>query len=152
MAEYFYNKAREEIANGTINLLTDTIKAMLVSAVYTPDPDHLVVDAGGASDPLDAEISVTGYTPGWGGAGRKTLGTKSIAADNTLDLAKFAAADLTWVALGAGATIAWVLVIKEGGVNDTTSRLISAHAVSAIATNGQNFNVAWHPTRKVLTF
>jgi len=68
MATIIYNRAKKEIMDGTIDLLVDTIKAMLVTSVYTPNPDHDFVDAGGASDPADAELTGTGYAAGWAGA------------------------------------------------------------------------------------
>ena len=72
MASFVYNKAAQEIGDGTIDLDSTTLKVMLVTSVYTPDKDDLVVDAGGGSDAADAEISVANYTPGWGSASRKT--------------------------------------------------------------------------------
>lgn len=136
MASFVYNKAAEELANGTINLLTDTIKTMLVTSQYTPARTDLVVDAGGANDAADAEINVTGYTRGWNGSGRKALGTKVIVVDQANNRAEFSAANLTWTALGTGATIAAMIVIKEGVSNDTTSRLIAYLDVTDTPTNG----------------
>jgi hypothetical protein len=136
MATFVYNKAAEDIASGAVDLLNDTIKTMLVTSAYTPNRDDLVVDAGGGSDALDAEISVSGYTGGWGGSGRKALASKTLTTDNTNDRAEFDAADLTWTTLGSGATIAGMILIKEGASNDTTSRLIAYLDVTDTATNG----------------
>lgn len=136
MASFVYNKAAQEIADGTVDLLNDTIKTMLVTSAYTPNRDDLVVDAGGANDALDAEISVSGYTGGWGGSGRKALTGKTLTTDNTNDRAEFDADNLTWSTLGTGATIAAMIVIKEGGANDTTSRLIAYLDVTDTPTNG----------------
>lgn len=136
MASFVYNKAAQEIADGTVDLLNDTIKTMLVTSAYTPNRDDLVVDAGGANDALDAEISVSGYTGGWGGSGRKALTSKTLTTDNANDRAEFDADNLTWSTLGTGATIAAMVVIKEGGANDTTSRLIAYLDVTDTPTNG----------------
>ena len=136
MPSFVYNKAAEEIATGTVNLLTDTIKTMLVTSTYSPARTDLVVDAGGANDPVDAEINVTGYTRGYGGAGRKSLASKTLTVDQSNNRAEFDAANLTWTALGSGATIAAMIVIKEGASNDTTSRLIAYLDVTDTATNG----------------
>lgn len=138
MASFVYNKAAQELADGTIDLLTDTIKTMLVTSQYTPARTDLVVDAGGANDALDAEISVSGYTGGWGGSGRKALASKAVVVDQANNRAEFSAGDLTWTSLGSGATIAAMLLIKEGGSNDTTSRLIAYLDVTNTATNGGN--------------
>lgn len=138
MPSFVYNKAAEEIASGTINLLSDTIKAMLVTSSYSPARSDLVVDAGGANDAVDHEINVTGYTRGYGGAGRKSLASKAIAVDQTNNRAEFSAANLTWTSLGSGATIAGMVLVKEGVSNDTTSRLIAYLDVTDTATNGGN--------------
>lgn len=137
MASILFNKAKEEILSGTIDLNADTLKLMLVNSTYTPDPDTLVVDAAGASDIIDAEISVTGYTGGWGGAGRKTLTNKSFSNDSGTDRAIFdSTVDYTWSALGAGATIVAAVLIKEGGSDDTTSRPIVYIDTNDVSTNG----------------
>jgi hypothetical protein len=122
--------------NGTINLLTDTIKTVLVTSTYTPARTDLVADAGGANDVVDAEINVTGYTRGWGGSGRKSLASKAVAVDQTNNRAEFSAANLTWSTLGSGTTIAAMVVVKEGVSNDTTTRLIAYLDTTDTATNG----------------
>ncbi len=138
MASFVYNKAAQEMADGTIDLLTDTIKVMLVNSTYVPARTDLVVDTGAGTDAESAEINVSGYTPGWGGSGRKTLGTKTLVVDQANNRAEFSAANETWASLGTGATIAAMIVIKEGGVNDTTSRLIAYLDVTDTPTNGGN--------------
>ena len=137
MASILFNKAKEDIIGGVIDLNADTLKLMLVDSTYTPDPDTELVDAGGASDILDAEISVTGYTGGWGGAGRKTLTSKNFSNDSATDRAIFdSTVDYTWSSLGAGATIVAAVLIKEGGANDTTSRPIVYIDTNDVSTNG----------------
>lgn len=136
MPSFVYNKAAEEIATGTVDLLADTIKTMLVTSTYSPARTDLVADAGGANDPVDAEINVTGYTRGWGGAGRKSLASKTLTVDQSNNRAEFDAADLTWTALGSGATIAGMILVKEGVSNDTTTRLIAYLDVTDTSTNG----------------
>lgn len=126
MANFAYNTGIKEVADGTVDLISDTIKAMLCTSSYVADRDDDVVDAAGANDPVDHEINATNYTAGWGGAGRKTLGSKAWAVDKPNDRGEFDCADITWTALGNGTndTISQMLIIKEGGADDTTSRLI----------------------------
>jgi len=139
-----YNRAKKEIMDGTIDLLTATVKVMLVANTYTADPDHDFVDMGGASDPLDAELSGTGYAGGWGGAGRKTLSTKAITEDDANNRAEFDAADLTWAGINAG-TIAAMILIIEGGANDTTSKLIAyIDGGLPLTTNGGDVTIQWN--------
>jgi hypothetical protein len=136
VASFVYNKAAQELADGTIDLLTDTIKAMLVTSQYSPSRTDLVVDAGGANDALDAEINVSGYTKGWSQSGRKALASKTVVVDQANNRAEFSAANLTWSSLGAGATIAAMVLVKEGVSSDTTSRLIAYLDVTDTPTNG----------------
>ncbi len=142
MASLVYNTAKKEMIDGTISLLNDPIKVMLVNATYTPNPDHDAVDAGGDNDPADAEINVTGYTRGFGGAGRKTLTGKTLTADKPNDRAVFDAADLTWAALAAGDTIFGAILIKEGA-NDASSRLIAYMDFTDTPTNGGDITIQW---------
>lgn len=135
MASFWYNTGLKEVVDNTIDIDNDTLKVMLVTSSYVADQDDDVVDAGGANDPVDHEINVTGYTPGWGGAGRKTA-TVTLQANDTDNRVDIALADLTWTALGAGATIDGAILIKEGGANDTTSRLIAYWDLTSTPTNG----------------
>ena len=143
MPSFVYNTAAKEIADGTLNLLVDTIKVMLVTSSYVADRDNDVVDAGGANDPVDHEINVTGYTRGFGGAGRKTLASKTWTTDKPNDRAEFDAADVTWTALGSGTTIAAAILIKEI-TNDASSRLIAYVDVTDTATNGGDITIQWN--------
>jgi hypothetical protein len=137
VASILFNKAKEDIIGGVIDLNADTLKWILVDSTYTADPDTEVVDAAGASDIIDAEISVTGYTGGWGGAGRKTLTNKSFTHDDGVDRAIFdSTVDYTWSSLGSGATIVAAILVKEGGSDDTTSRPIVYVDTNDVSTNG----------------
>jgi hypothetical protein len=137
------NKLRQLLLNSGINLLTDTIKVMLVSSAYTPDKDHDFVTSitGGSSK----ELSGTGYTAGFGGAGRKTLASKTVTKDDTNDIAYFDAADTTWLTISAG-TAAYAAVIKEV-TDDTDSPILAVVDVSPdIPTNGGDYTVQWAAT------
>ncbi len=134
MANTLYLGAVEEIHDGTIDLDTDTLKVMICNSTYTPANTDDYVDEAGASDPVDAEISVTGYTGGWGGSGRKTATVTLTQSTNKLVVSL---ADITWTSLGSGATPTHAILIKEGVSDDTDSRLIAAWAISG-ATNGND--------------
>jgi hypothetical protein len=140
MASGAHNKGVTDLLDGTSPYLTTTLKVMLLGTAtpYTYNPDNDVVDAGGANDPLDAEIAVTGYVGGWGGAGRKTLASKTVTENDTNNRVEFDAADVSWTGLAAGATIEAAEVIREGGANDTTSRLFVYLDPTNLATNGSD--------------
>lgn len=139
MASLAYQAGIRELLDGGTVYLTDTIKVMLISTAtaYTPNKDHDFVDEGGANDPVDAETNVTGYTRGFGGAGRKTLASKTITANDTNDRVELDAADVTWTALGAGETLEAAIVIEEI-TNDAASPLLCYLDPSNIATNGSD--------------
>jgi len=146
MPNLFYNNAKLLIFNQTLDLVADTIKIMLVSnaVAYTPNADHDFIAAGGANDPDDAESNVTNYTRAFGGAGRKTLGSKAIVVNDTDDRAEFDAADVTWTALGNGTnqTIVGGIIVKEI-TTDADSLLIAYVDFSDFTTNGANLTLQW---------
>jgi hypothetical protein len=146
LANVVYNRFKKRVLDGNISLSSDTLKVMLVTSTYTPDPDHDFVDAGGGSDPLDAEIAVTGYTGGWSGSGRKTLASKTFTESDSTNEAYMDAADLTWVGLAAGATIVGAILIKEGVSDDTTSELLVYFDITDTATDGNDITLQWHAT------
>lgn len=86
MADVVYNAFKKNIANGSIDLDTDTIKVMLVTSSYTPDQDA-------HEDRADVtnEVTGTGYTTG--GA---EITSKTVTADNTDNEGVFDGADVTW--------------------------------------------------------
>jgi len=142
MASLVYNAFKAKSASGLIDLDTDTIKVMLVAAGYVPDADDEFVDEGGADDPIDHEISVTGYTGGFGGSGRKTIAL-TVTKDNANDRAVVDGPDQTWTALGAGATIAGAVFIKEGTDDTDTELIFYVDLAPDTATNGNDFTAAW---------
>ncbi len=134
MATFVYNRGATDIADGSIDLLTDTLKMMLVTASYVPDRDNDFIEEG-VNDANEHEISVTGYVGGFGGAGRKTLGTKTVTEDDGNDRVEFDIADITWTALGVGATIAGAIIVKEI-TNDLASILVAYLDLTDTPTNG----------------
>lgn len=145
MASLVYNRAKKEIADGTINLISDTIKVMLVKSGYTPNADDDFIDFTGTSDPAGQEIVATNYTGGFGGAGRKTLANKAWTESDANDRAEFDADDVTWTSLGGASndTIAAAILVKEI-TNDAASKLICYVDITDFTTNGGNFTLQWN--------
>ena len=142
MASGSYNRGVKELLNGTTDFLTATIKCALLATAtpYTYNPDHDFMDAGGANDPTDAELSVTGYTGGFGGAGRKTLASKTITENDTDNRVEFDAADLTWTVLSTGQTIEGAVIIKEV-TNDAATVLYAFLDPTNVPTNGSDITL-----------
>lgn len=138
MAETVYNRAKAQIANGAIDLDTDTLKLMLVTSSYVVNPDHDFITASGAGA---AELSGTGYTGGFGGAGRKTLTTPAVSEDDANDRAVLDGDDFTWTGINAG-TAAGAILIKEN-TNDADSELIAFFDTNfPVVTNGGDLTVS----------
>jgi len=87
------------------------------------------------------EVSGTGYTAGFGGAGRKTLATKTSTEDDANNRSAFDAADLSWPGLNAGIVTGFAL-IKEI-TNDAGSELLyyCSDGGFPITTNGGTFDL-----------
>lgn len=120
MASAIYPKAKEAFLSGTINLVSDTIKCILVDAadyVYSAAHDNL------DDVPVAARVGTA-----------QTLGTKSVT-DGVFD-----AADVTFSSVTGDATEA-VIIYKEGGT-EGTSPLI-AYIDGNVTPNGGNITVAW---------
>lgn len=142
MADVVYQALKRGLADGTINLTSDTLKVLLVTSSYVANPDHDFLDEGGANDIIDHEINVTGYTRGFGGSGRKTLASKTFATDDANDRARFDAADIVWTSLGTGATIDAAILVKEI-TNDTASLPLIYFDLTATPTNGGDYTLSW---------
>ena len=102
--------------DGTIDLDSTTLQG----TPYTYNPDHTAVDDGTGNDIASAEINVSGYTPGWNSASRKTASI-TMQVDNANNKVVIAIADQTYTALGAGDSLAGIILVKEGAANDTQS-------------------------------
>lgn len=117
MSIVIYDHGKLELLDRTINWVSDTIKAMLVTSSYIPVASHTFVDSGaGGANPLTNEVSGAGYA-------RMTLGTKVIDLDAVNHRVRWKADNILWTAVN-GFTAAAILIFKSTGV-DTTSRLIA---------------------------
>jgi len=129
-----------KIVNGSIDLDTDTLKVMLVSDSYTTDKDHEFV-----SSVNTYEISTSGYSGGFNGAGRKTA-TVATQYNATSDRVEVVITDITWSSLQSGATIGAAILIKEI-TNDAASPVIAVWDFTTnVATNGGDFTMDFNGT------
>lgn len=140
MASAVYNAGAKGLLDGSIDFAADTIKIMLLSTdvPYVVDKDHDHIDDLNAS-----ELVVSGYANGFAGAGRKTLGTKTITKDNATDRVVFDAADPSAWTLGAGETVA-AAVVYWHSVDDATSIPLFFLDFVDVLTNGGTFAIAFH--------
>ena len=127
MATAGYTTGVKEILDRTIDWVNAAdIYVMLIAndSTYTYDPDHTYVDMAGANDPIDCELSISGYEAGYSGAGRKALASKTFTVDNTNNRVKIDAADPSAWTLVSGKTVVAAIIFKKGTADDTTSRLL----------------------------
>ena len=124
----FYNEFYYELLCGNLNLANGghALKVMLVSG-YTPDIDNDAEYADISGD----ELSGTGYT-----AGGETLSNQAVTKDNTNDLAKFDADDLTWSGLDVGTP-------SHAIFRDSTYDCLMACWEIATASNGSDYTLEW---------
>lgn len=148
MANGMYTAALEGILDGTLDLVNDTVRVMLVGSGYTFDPDDDFVDESGANDPIDEEISGTGYVAGHGNSGRQAVATISLVRDDANNRVEVqVSVDNTWSSLDAG-TIAAAIIIREGTADDTDALLIAYIDTSnpsfPVVTTGNDFTISWN--------
>ena len=132
MADVIYNSFKVLSAEGSIDLEGDTVKAMLVTSSYTPDQD-----AHDYVDDVTNEVVGTGYT-----AGGATLASKAVTQDNTNDLAKFDADDVTWST--ATITARGAVLYKDTGTPGTSPVIAYIDFGSDKSSSADDFTIQWH--------
>ncbi len=146
MTDFVYNKGSGDLADTLqpIDFIVDVIRVGLATSAYVANRDDLLLDAGGANDFIDEELSGTGYVAGHGNSGRKTLASKTVTVDQANDRTEFDAADVVWTAINAG-TAAQAVTHSEGAADDTTARPISHQDTGGfpVVTNGGDLTIAW---------
>ena len=142
MASFAYGLAMELVVEQSLDLLVDVIKVGLSDATHVPNKDDQFNDDAGTDDFIDGELSGTGYTGGFGGSGRMTLGSKTVVYDTANDRVEFDAADTVWMAINAG-TIVQATLMKEI-TNDAASPVIVNVDVADTVTNGGDITIQWN--------
>lgn len=124
MANTFYALGAEKILSGDIDLITDTIKVILVKNTY---PQNLTTDE--FLDDVDPYRLNTD----------QTLGSKSVA------LGVFDAGDATWTAVTAGDTSEGVVIYKDTGSSATSPLIAYIDTITGfpLATNGGDITAKW---------
>lgn len=163
MASVFHNRARLEIAQQACDLeaaagavagggARGTVKLVLIQDTYTPDATGQdLVDDGGANDIIDHEADCTGYTGGYGGAGRTAVSGSLNPAwgrDDPNTRIEYDYDNTTWSTLGNGTnnTLGYVGTIVEDFLgtagNDTESLIIGVDDTNDVTTNGGDIQYA----------
>ena len=110
MAITFYNSYKKNVLDGTVDLVNDTIKMMLVTSSYTPNVDtHNFID-----DVSTNEVSASGSYS----AGGLTLASKTTTQDDTDNEGVFDCADPS--ATSATITARYAVFYKDTGTPSTS--------------------------------
>lgn len=134
----FYQSFREYIADGTIDLDTDSFKVTLHTSTYTPSASTHTVYAD-----LTNELSTAnGYTNTGAALGSVTW-TRSGAT------VTFDAADTTWTASGGSIVARYAVIRKDGTANAIVSPLIAyilldTSPADVTTTTGNTLTLAWN--------
>jgi hypothetical protein len=139
MASLVYNEGAMQLeSGGSVAWASDTIEVVLVKSTYTANKDDTNTVLA------TAEISgVSGYTGGFGGAGRKVLASKTKTKDTTLDRIVYDAADPSAWTLGVGDTVGGAIIQKKGSADDTTAVMLFFLDFSDVPTNGSTFTLVF---------
>jgi hypothetical protein len=141
MANVFYDNAKKNLWNGTINLASDPINVALVGPGYVPDQANDQYWSTVAPN----EVSGTGYT-----AGGQALTGQSVTADTTNHRGKFTANNVTW----SNATVSAVgAVIYKNTGNASTSPIIGYIDFGGPKSSSSgNFTIQWDATNGIAYF
>jgi hypothetical protein len=145
MALIVFNEAKYLLSLEQVNLLTDTLKVMLVTPGYIPDANHTYVDDGTILSPSNYEVAGTGYIGGWEGSGRRTVTNKSVIKDTNTSKTRLFGDDVLWNPINVG-PVGGVVLFREGEESDETSLLIgyTNEGGFPILTDGGELQIRWH--------
>ena len=137
MANAMYNATKKYLMNGALDLDSDTIHAILVTASYSPN-----IDTHDFRDDITNEVSGTGYT-----AGGQALAGKTVTQDNTNDRGVFDSNDPSWTTATITARACVLAKIRGGassadelaGYWDFGSDIVSTAGTFTIAVNASGW-------------
>ncbi len=115
-------------ATGEVDVLADDIIVIALEAItgYDLDDEFVAGTGEGLNRAGVTEVTSTGYTGGFGGAGRLSLASKTLAVDQANNRAEFDCADLTWSSISQATAETWVaFMIAKELTSDALSPLIA---------------------------
>lgn len=129
-----YQSVAEYLADGTIDLDTDTFKVSLHTSSYTPNAATQSV----YSDLTNELSTANGYT-----SGGATLG--SVTWNRSGGTATLDAADTQWTASSAGITARYAVIRKDGGTNPLIAYiLLDTTPADVSVTAGNTLTLQWN--------
>ena len=124
MANALYAKGKEKLLQAQINMMTDTIKAVLVANTYA------------------ANLSTHEFLSD---LGANVLSVNQALAGRTVTFGVFDADDVTWPTVAAGSTGSYVVLIKDTGVAGTSPLIAYFDTITnfPVTTNGGDVTIQW---------
>jgi hypothetical protein len=110
----------------------DTIRMLLVTSSYTPDPDDDFVSDVSANEVVD----VSGYS-------RVTLANRSISRDDVNNRVDFLADDYQYTSLEVTGVPKYAIIYRFQ-TEDADSELLQCITLPGTATNGGNYTIDWN--------
>jgi hypothetical protein len=127
------NSAKKKLLSAGIDLVNDTIKVMLLTSTHTSNADTQEF----LSDVNTNEVTGTGYS-----TGGITLANKTVTQDNTGDLGKFDADDVSWTT--STITARYAVIYKSTGVASTSPIISIIDFGSNQTTSAGTFLIQWN--------
>lgn len=142
MASQAYSRGVLKILDGTIDTDTTATKIGLAKSTYSPNPDESSLTTFASS-----EADCTGYTGGFGGAGRKSA-TITLTEQTASDRVVTIFTDLTWTALGGASnnTLRYAVWLREITNDASSVPLAFLQFTSDVTTNGSDILVDFDGT------
>ena len=140
MASVFYDNAKKNLWNGTVDLAADTIKVALVTSSYSPS-----LTADEFFDDVTNEVTGTGYT-----AGGATLSGQAVTADTVSHRGKFTANNVTWSS--STITAAGAVIYKSTGTASTSPLIGYIDFGGNKSSSAGNFTIQWDATNGIAYF
>jgi hypothetical protein len=141
MATTWYNVALTMLANGELDLEADDIRVLILE---TDDPDNLTTQRDRATvaailATAAAEATSTGYS-------RQALASKAVTQDNTGDLTKWDATDVTFATIAQATTEVWkaYIVYQHNDADDALNIPILRGDIADLEPNGEDIHLRWH--------
>lgn len=141
MANVFYDNAKKNLWNGTINLASDSLKVALVGSGYVPN--QTTDEFWSAAAPYEA--SGDGYT-----AGGQSLSGQSVTADTTNHRGKFTADNATWA--NATVTAVGAVIYKDAGTPGASPIIGYIDFGGTKSSSAGNFTIQWDATNGIAYF
>lgn len=140
MANFLYNNYKALALSGTINLVSDDVKVMLVADTYTAarnntaKQNHTVTGDLGANEAVD---SLSSYT-----VGGTSLAGKTITINTAANEARFDANDVSWES--STITASGAVVYVDGGTPATNYLIAYIDFESNQSSSNGTFQIVWN--------